>query len=129
MPENISDLSHAVSNKLTGAYAEKRLTQETVAERAGMSIWTVQKKLRGRSPVSVTDLVVLAQAIGVEPSHILDEAMKEVGLESAMSDVPVSLDAHRQRRTPATMTEDEMEDVSNAANTDPEHQADEPEQP
>lgn len=80
MPENISDLSRAVSDVLTGEYAKKRLTQDELATRTEMSVWTLQKKLRGRSPVSATDLVVIAQAIGVDPAGVLTEAMADAGL-------------------------------------------------
>lgn len=128
MAENISDLSRSVSDALTGEYARKRITQDEIAARSGMSVWTLQKKLRGRAPISATDLVVIAQAIGVDPAKVLTDAMREVGLDAAtdMSDAPVSLDAHRARRTPADMDEHEMEGLRSAANTDPEHEEDEP---
>ncbi|MGO3650464.1 helix-turn-helix domain-containing protein [Agrococcus casei] len=131
MPENISDLSRAVSDVLTGEYAKKRLTQDELATRTEMSVWTLQKKLRGRSPVSATDLVVIAQAIGVDPAEVLTEAMADAGLtpNAEVSEVPASLDAHRKNRTPADMPEAEWEGLSSAANTDPEIGLDEPEQP
>lgn len=68
------DYNQAVADALTGAYKSRRLKQEVLAERADMSIWTLQKKLKGRAPVTATDLVMLARAIGVPVSLILDEA-------------------------------------------------------
>lgn len=68
------DYNQAVADALTGAYKSRRLKQEVLAERADMSIWTLQKKLKGRAPVTATDLVMLARAIGVPASLILDEA-------------------------------------------------------
>ena len=131
MPENISNLSRALSDVLTGEYAKKRLTQDELAARSEMSVWTLQKKLRGRSPVSAPDLVVIAQAIGVDPAEVLTEAMADAGITEGdgVSEVPVSLDAHRRNRTPADMEEEEWEGLSNAAGTDPELEQDEPESP
>ena len=68
------DYNQAVADALTGAYKSRRLKQEVLAARAEMSIWTLQKKLKGRAPVTATDLVMLARAIGVPASLILDEA-------------------------------------------------------
>ena len=70
----VEDYNQAVADALTGAYKSRRLKQEVLAERADMSIWTLQKKLKGRAPVTATDLVMLARAIGVPASLILDEA-------------------------------------------------------
>lgn len=121
MAEQVTPLSRAVSDQLTGAYASKRLTQEEIAERAEMSIWTLQKKLRGRSPVSATDLVVIATAIGVSPPKVLEDAMAQVAKSEALS----SLDAHRKKK-PSQMTDEELEGVPSAANTDPGIGHDEP---
>lgn len=128
MAEQVTPISRAVSDQLTGAYASKRLTQDQIAERAEMSIWTLQKKLRGRAPVTATDLVVIATAIGVSPSKILEDAMAQVA-EQETSEAVASLDAHRKKKTPADMTEDEMESERSAANTDPEIGFDEPDTP
>lgn len=127
MAEQVTDISRAVSDKLTGAYASKRLKQEDIAERANMSIWTLQKKLRGRAPVTATDLVVIARAIGVSPSKILDEALEQVAEEELLaSEGVVSIADQRRKKTPADMTDDELEGERNAANTDPEIGYDEP---
>lgn len=78
MREQITPLSRAISDVLTGAYAKKRLTQEELAERAEMSIWTLQKKLKGRSHITATDLVLISRAIGVDPAAVLNEAISDV---------------------------------------------------
>lgn len=130
MAEQVTEISRAVSDKLTGAYASKRLTQDEIAERAQMSIWTLQKKLRGRSPISATDLVVIAQAIGVSPAKILTEALEELEEQSRMSAPVVTLSDQRNKKTPATMTDDELEAIQKkAAINDEELEQDEPELP
>lgn len=128
MAETVTPISQAISDALTGAYARKRLTQEQIADRANMSLVTLQKKLRGRSPISATDLVVLAQAIGVDPAKVLDDALEDV---NAASEGVVSLSEHRRKKSPAEMTDEELDafDGESAANTDPEMGHDEPDAP
>lgn len=126
MAENVSAVSRAISDELTGAYSKRRLTQEEIARKTDMPLVTVQKKLRGRAPISATDLVILAQAIGVDPAKVLADAMTE--LEAASEGV-ASLAEQRRKKTPATMTDDELEGERNVANTDPEMGGDEPDAP
>lgn len=130
MAEQMTPISRAVSDILTGAYNKKRLTQEVVAERAGMSIWTLQKKLKARAPISATDLVLLATAIGVDPGEVITEAIADVEhAERLASEGVANIAEQRRKKTPATMTDDELEGERNAANTDPEMGGDDPEAP
>lgn len=132
MAEQVSAISRAISDVLTGAYRKKRLGQEDVAERAGMSIWTLQKKLKGRAPISATDLVVLSKAIGVEAPAVLDEAMRDVAhVERLASEGIANISDKLRRKKPSEMTEEELHafEGESAANTDPEIGHDEPESP
>ena len=123
-------ISRAISDVLTGYYSRRRLTQDLVAERAEMSIFTLQKKLKGKAPITATDLVVLSAAIGVEPETVLAEAMKEV---AAMSDAPPTIEAHvaRKRAAAADLTGKDVDERGqpHAANVDPEHERDDPDAP
>lgn len=120
MAEQVTDISRAVSDRLTGAYASKRLTQEEIADRTQMSIWTLQKKLRGRAPITATDLVVIAQAIGVSPAKILTDALED--LEEQKMSRGVANIADQRRKKPSEMTEEELDAFNGeqAASTDPE---------
>lgn len=131
MAEQMTPISRAVSDILTGAYNKKRLTQEVVAERAGMSVWTLQKKLKARAPISATDLVVLSNAIGVNPTSVLEEAMSDVEhAERLASEGVASISDHRNKKTPATMTDDELDAIQKKAGiNDDELEQDEPEIP
>lgn len=130
MAETITPTSRAISDVLTGAYTKKRITQDAIAQKAGMSLVTVQKKLRGRSPISATDLVVLSRAIGVDPAAVLDEALVDLAAaEQRLSEQPTSISEYRYRKTPAEMTFEELERERSAANTDPEIGNDEPDTP
>lgn len=129
MAQDISPISRKISDVLTGAYARKRLTQEQIANATDMPVVTVQKKLRGRAPITATDLVVLSRAIGVDPSKMLEEALAELDEAERLASAGVaSLDAHR-KKLPSEMTDDELEGEASAANTDPEIGHDEPDAP
>lgn len=115
--------SQALSDALTGAYKARRLTQDVVAERADMSGWTLQKKLKGRAPITATDLVVLARAIGVTPAYLIDEAEKLQ--REAMSEPPANVIQIRSKSTPGDGAQEDIDEQPSAANFDPEHEQDE----
>jgi transcriptional regulator with XRE-family HTH domain len=117
MSEKVTPISRAISDVLTGAYARKRLTQEELSQRTGIPLVTLQKKLRGRSPISATDLVVIAEAIGVQPPKMLEEAMQELvdQADSGTSAAVASILDQRQKKTPAEMTDDELEAIQKKA--------------
>lgn len=127
----MTPISRAVSDILTGAYSKKRLTQEVVAERAGMSVWTLQKKLKARAPISATDLVILSQAIGVDPAAVITEAAADVAHAERLASEGVANIAEQRfkKESSATMTDDQLKGEKSAANDDPEHLEDEPEAP
>ena len=137
MAEQMTSISRAISDILTGAYNKKRLTQEVVAERAGMSVWTLQKKLKARAPISATDLVVLSLAIGVKPTDVLQEAILDAEFlemqneQAQMSEGVANIAEQRRKKRPSEMTEEELDafEGESAANTDPELGFDEPEAP
>lgn len=129
MPAEQTPISRAISDVLTGYYGRKRLTQDKVAERADMSVVTLQKKLAGKAPITATDLVVLSNAIGVEPEKVLREAIEEVAAAGPVSDAPLSLDDTRWRKheQAARMSVEELESQERrAAITDEELETDEP---
>lgn len=132
MAEQISPISRAISDVLTGAYMKKRLTQDVVAERAQMSIWTLQKKLKARAPITATDLVILSKAIGVKPGDVLEEAMADLAHEERLASEGIRTIAEQTRKKrPSEMTEEELDafDGEAAANTHPDLGHDEPEHP
>lgn len=125
-------ISQIASDVLTGFYKRKRLTQEEVAERSDIPLTSLQKKLRGNAPISATDLVVISQAIGVDPTAVMAEILSELGeRDPGMSDAPASLADHRKKKKPSEMTDEELDafDGQSAANTDPELGYDEPDSP
>lgn len=123
-------ISRVAADVLTGYYKRKRLTQEELAERAEIPLTSLQKKLKGRAPITATDLVMLSRAIGIDPAKVMAEIVEEADAEEALlSEGVASIAAQRRKKTPATMTDDELEGERNVANTDPEMGGDEPEAP
>ena len=106
---------------------------------------TVNRRLIGETPFTVTEIEVVAKALNTTSLKLTEQALAnyaggtaEEGLEklvaeyakdetAPMSAPVISLDA--RRKTPATMTDDELEAELNAASTDPEHRQDEPDTP
>lgn len=125
-------ISRVAADVLTGYYKRKRLTQEEVAERAGLPLTSLQKKLKGNAPITATDLVMIARAIGVDPVEVMAEVMKDAEqAEAQMSEGVASIAEQRRKKRPSEMTEEELDafDGGQAANTDPEIGHDEPEAP
>lgn len=123
----MTPISRAVSDILTGAYNKKRLTQEVVAERAGMSVWTLQRKLKAKAPISATDLVILSKAIGVNASDVIEEAERDVErAEKLASEGIANIADKREKKAagkkPSEMDEGELDafEGESAANTDDE---------
>lgn len=124
-----SRLTLLAADILTGYYKRKRLTQEEVAERSGIPLTTVQKKLRGKSPINASELVVLSRAIGVDPVQVMAEIVKEADASDDTVSAPVVTIESRRPKTPAEMTDDELESQRSAATFDSELEQDETEAP
>lgn len=120
-------VSRVAGDVITGLYKGKRLTQEELAERSGIPVTTLQKKLRGKAPITATDLVMLSRAMKKQPADVMTAIMQELEeAELLTSEGIANIADHRRRRTPADMSDEEMEGESSAANTDPELGHDEP---
>ncbi|MDQ0726852.1 helix-turn-helix domain-containing protein [Microbacterium sp. W4I20] len=122
MAENVTPISRAISDELTGAYTKRRLTQEELARRVEMPLVTLQKKLRARAPITATDLVLLSNAIGVDPAKVLTDAMEELANAERLASEGIPTIAGQRKKRPSEMTEEELDafEGEQAANRDPE---------
>jgi transcriptional regulator with XRE-family HTH domain len=68
------DLKEAMAMNLRRKRHEQRMTQEELAERAGLSARYVGAIERGDVSASVTVLGQIAEALGVEPGDLLEKA-------------------------------------------------------
>jgi len=58
-------------DKLRGALAEKRITQEMLAKRLNLSLLSVNRKLNGKSPITVEEARIITDFAKIEnPSQI-----------------------------------------------------------
>lgn len=102
---------------------------------------TLIRRIKGEAEFTVKELEVVADAVNSTAGEIIAQALRNYSNGSAddglrkliaterTSDAPASLDAHRQKKMPADMTDDELEGERSAANTDPEIGYDEPDTP
>lgn len=65
------DLKEIMARNLRRARHDKKLTQEELAERAGLSMRYVGAIERGDVSASVTVLGQIADALGIEPGELL----------------------------------------------------------
>lgn len=111
-----------------------------LAELLNLSQGTIDRRMAGDTPTLARELELIAPALHTTAEAIVAQALRNYGggdaeagrlklarENAAMSAPVISLDA--RRKTPATMTDDELEAERNAASTDPEHQQDEPDTP
>lgn len=113
-----------------------------IAKVLNVSPGTIDRRMAGDTSLLARELELIAPALHTTSEAIVSQALRNYGDgdaeagrlkladETAPMSAPVaSLDARRKRKTPAMMTDDELEAELNAASTDPEHQRDEPDTP
>ena len=122
---NIPDelINQATAKVLRGVMQESGLTQKTWGDKAGLSITVVQKLLSGNQAIKVPQLLALATSSAFTPEEVMERIDR--GVARAVSEMPVSLDAHRSKK-PAEMTDAELDEQQKAAGRDPELEEDEP---
>ena len=64
----------AVAAALRAATAERFMTQTEVADKTGIPVRTLARYYKGTSPIPVSKLVDLAEAIGVPAGDLIDSA-------------------------------------------------------
>lgn len=112
-----------------------------IAQLIGVSTKTVDRRALGDGSYTVKEINLIAAALNTTPTALAEQALKnyadgtvEEGMakllaeegHEVMSEPPVSLDARRSKSI-ADMSDEELEGLPNAANTDPEIGYDEPE--
>lgn len=68
------DLKEVMANNLRRIRHAKKMTQEELAHRAGLSTRYLGKIERARVSVTVTALGQIADALGVEPAELLERS-------------------------------------------------------
>ncbi|WP_323986261.1 helix-turn-helix domain-containing protein [Microbacterium plantarum] len=119
-------INQTTANVLKGVMQESGLQQKSWAQKSGISPVTLQKLLSGKQAIKVPQLLALARASVLSPEAVMDRIDEAV--QRAVSDAPISLDAHRAKK-PAQMTDDEIDALQGVAGRDDELEHDQPEAP
>lgn len=123
-------ISRVAADVLTGYYKRKRMTQDELAARAEIPLPTLQKKLKGNAPITATDLVMLSQAIGIDPAKVMGEIVEEAAAQGRQTPEGVaSITDHRRKKALSEMTDDELEGLRHAAKFNEELEQDQPDGP
>lgn len=135
-PKQISEFDARLGAVVRSKRIKRDLSQADVAAATGIPLSNYQRRESGANEITVSELNRISEVVGVPAHALAQEALddfggmqKLIGEHVGMSEAPVSLDAHRSRRTPADMNEEEHGGLSNAAGTDSELERDEPENP
>ena len=68
----------AAAAELRAAQARAQLTDTALATRAGIPVVTLRRYLKGTRDTPVSALFRIAEALGVSPGRLLDDAMKNL---------------------------------------------------
>jgi transcriptional regulator with XRE-family HTH domain len=71
--------SQHLGAEIEARFGKKSMGQEEIALCAGWSTSTVGRKIRGESPLLVSELLALAEYLNVPSSEIVDQALKDFG--------------------------------------------------
>lgn len=114
-----------------------------IANLIGVSVKTVNRRALGDGSYTVKELQIIADALNTTSAELVERALRDysngtveegvaklIATEgpAVMSEPPASLDERRSKSI-ADMSDEELEGLPNAANTDPEIGHDEPEAP
>ncbi len=67
-------LSQAIASALAGAIREGRRTQRQVAEESGIPLVTLNRKLGGRRPFTVTELAAVCEVLSISVTEVVSRA-------------------------------------------------------
>ncbi len=63
--------TNEVIAEIRGEIARQGLTQKVLAERTGIKIQTLRRRLSGEAPLTVSELLTIAHSLDVEPAELL----------------------------------------------------------
>lgn len=81
-------LYHELGKRIRSVRESKNLTQEALAESVSMTRPSIVNIEKGRQRVPVHTLVRIAEALSVDPSHLLPPLSREDRLAAAAKDYP-----------------------------------------
>lgn len=70
----MTSITTVIADKVRGVAAEKRFTQQRIAETLDISRTSVVERFRGRVPFSAPEVFALAEAMGVPVTRFFPDA-------------------------------------------------------
>ncbi|MGH8239742.1 MAG: helix-turn-helix domain-containing protein [Steroidobacteraceae bacterium] len=71
-------ITQAIAEELRAAWARKNITKDELADLSGVSRSVVFRTLNGEREAKMSQLIALCEALGVEPSVLLQAALNAV---------------------------------------------------
>src|SRR5690606_31164281 len=110
------DFNFYVGAVLKGEYKKRSMTVESLAETTGIPYSTLRKKFAGDSPILVSEVVMLAKAIGITPGQVLTEAETMLGQQqenasrvSVVGSTTNDIDTKRKQNEARSMSTEQIE--------------------
>lgn len=136
-PKKTSEFDAKLGAVVRSKRIKRGLSQAQAAEAAGIPLSNYQRREAGTNEITVSEIKRIAEVVGVSAGEMAEEALKDFGGMAkliaehvGMSEAPVSLDAHREKKNVADMSVDEIESMQKKAAThDDELDQDEPDAP
>lgn len=120
-------INRATSAVLKGVMLESELQQKTWADKAGISVVTLQKLLSGNQSVKVPQLLALAHASKFTPEEVMERINRAV--QRAVSDAAGNVTPIRPNQSPKGGAQEDFDGQARAAHRDAELELDEPDAP
>lgn len=120
-------INRATSAVLKGVMLESELQQKTWADKAGISVVTLQKLLSGNQSVKVPQLLALAHASKFTPEEVMERINRAV--QRAVSDAASNVTEIRPNQSPKDGAQEDFDGQARAAHRDAELEQDEPDAP
>jgi len=70
MKPTVSDMLATIGANLRAERVRRNLTQEAVADRAGLGVTQIARMERGETDTGISKYVLVARAIGIDPAEI-----------------------------------------------------------
>lgn len=77
MLTGMTSTTTAIADKVRGVAAEKRFTQQRIAEVLGIARTTLTERIQGRVPFSAPEIYALANAFDVPLARLFPEDVEE----------------------------------------------------
>ena len=123
MPQDRTTVNTVIGSVLRGVARENKKSQQQIADAIGSNVATINRFFGGKREPSAAQFILICEACGEDARVVLDRIVTKLEMMSAVPDNVTTL----KPKTPATMTDDELDVLQGAAGRDEELEHEEPE--